>query len=148
MRAGLVCHRCLSSLRLSWAGPTDVRLCPQNPSPTHLPILVPQEQQHWPTAAFHVPVQAPQAEAVPPSTENEPPGVAGDSCGEMEAELGAGLEVGEGVLPRRPPSTITSGTQKDWAQHRPTGRCLTISRNFLPIGNSPWKQEFFFPFYR
>lgn len=35
------------------------------PGPTHLPIKVPQHEEHRPTVALHLPVQAPQTEAVP-----------------------------------------------------------------------------------
>lgn len=83
------------------------------PGPAHLPILVPQHQQHWPIVAFHLPVQALQAEAISRRTEGQAPGMSGDSCGEVKAELGTGLEVSEGSLSSPTPATLSSGSQKD-----------------------------------
>lgn len=83
------------------------------PGPAHLPILVPQCQQHWPVVALHLPVQVPQTEAIPGCTEGQTPGMSDDSWGEVEAELETGLEVSKGSSSSSyPPSTISPGPQK------------------------------------
>lgn len=91
----------LASDRLSPLPPAPEAALGQGPhrvvgwgqGPPYLPILVPQHQQHRPTVAFHLPVQAPQAEAISPCAEGQAPGMSHDSGGEVEAELGTGLEV-------------------------------------------------------
>lgn len=83
------------------------------PRLAHLPVLVLQRQQHRPAVALHPPVQAPQTEAIPRRAEGQTPGMPSDSCGEVEAELGTGLEVSEGSPSSQPPCRIPLGSQED-----------------------------------
>lgn len=126
------------------------------PSVAHLAIVVPQHQQHWPVVALHLPVQAPQTEAVPRCAEGQTPGVSSDSRGEVKAELGVGLKMskGSGPLTLPAPSPWGLGGLRFNSPHPQAGGftgyrvVYCFQGTCMAISISPQREGLFFPFCR